>query len=109
MGCNRCPHPTCEHSLINNGVCSCQVNSCNGRMVLDATSAPKWKLSCNVCNFVSVFTDMVKGVSISKDEYCENEECNSRLLKIEFRENQNKRPLKGCILCEDEIAELLEN
>ncbi|CAG8644563.1 6436_t:CDS:10 [Cetraspora pellucida] len=109
MGCNRCPHPTCEHSLTNNEVCSCQVNSCTGQMVLDATSAPKWKLSCNVCNFVSVFTDLVKGVSISKDEYCENEECNSCVLKIEFRENQNKKPLKGCILCEDEIAELLEN
>ncbi|CAG8663557.1 10491_t:CDS:2, partial [Dentiscutata heterogama] len=48
-------------------------------------------------------------VSISKDEDCENEDCNSCILKIEFRENQNKKALKGCILCDDEIAELLEN
>ncbi|CAG8435114.1 11795_t:CDS:10, partial [Scutellospora calospora] len=109
MGCNRCPHPTCEHSLVNNGICSCQANLCKGQMVLDATSAPRWKLSCNECNFVSAFLDMVKGVSISKDDYCENEECNSCILKIEFRENQNKKSLKGCVLCDDEIAELLEN
>ncbi|CAG8615508.1 2545_t:CDS:10, partial [Dentiscutata erythropus] len=109
MGCNRCPHPTCAHSLVNNEVCSCHVSSCKGQMVLDATSAPRWKLSCNECNFVSTFTDIVKGVSISKDEYCENEDCNSCILKIEFRENQNKKALKGCILCDDEITELLEN
>lgn len=66
MGCNRCPHPTCEHSLVNNGICSCQANLCKGQMVLDATSAPRWKLSCNECNFVSAFLDMVKGKYISK-------------------------------------------
>ncbi|RIB03211.1 DNA topoisomerase [Gigaspora rosea] len=108
MGCNRCPHPTCAHSLVNNEVCSCHVSSCKGQMVLDATSAPRWKLSCNECNFVTTFTDIVKGVSISKDEYCENEECNSCILNIEFRENQNKKALKGCVLCDDEIIELLE-
>ncbi|CAG8790616.1 3225_t:CDS:2, partial [Acaulospora morrowiae] len=109
MGCNKCTHPTCPHSLIKNDVCPCQSDSCNGQMVLDATSAPRWKLSCNECNFVSTFTDIIKGVTISVGEFCESEDCNTCILKIEFRENQNKKPLEGCILCDEEIMGLLEN
>lgn len=34
-------------------------------------------------------------------------ECGSVLLKVEFRENQAREPLVGCIMCEDEIESLL--
>jgi hypothetical protein len=23
LGCNQCPHPTCQHSLVNNSICEC--------------------------------------------------------------------------------------
>ncbi|RHZ74167.1 hypothetical protein Glove_227g145 [Diversispora epigaea] len=109
MGCNKCSHPSCPHSLIMNSVCSCQFESCDGQMVLDATSAPRWKLSCNGCNFVSSFVDIVKGVSCLKDATCVNEDCIASILKIEYLEKQNKRPIEGCILCDDEVSELLDN
>ncbi|CDP10274.1 unnamed protein product [Coffea canephora] len=48
MPCILCPHPTCQHSLIALGVCGCP--ECNGTLVLDPVSAPKWRLHCNMCN-----------------------------------------------------------
>ncbi|CAO3621543.1 unnamed protein product [Cunninghamella blakesleeana] len=108
MGCNNCPHSTCQHSMIKNKVCSCpesenQENPCKGNLMLDATSAPRWKLSCNQCNIVSSFVDIVKNV-ILINEVCE---CGGAILKAEFRENQNKEPLTGCILCDDDMDALL--
>lgn len=46
IGCNGCSHPTCPHSLNANGVSSC-VECDYGILVLDPSSAPKWKLGCN--------------------------------------------------------------
>jgi DNA topoisomerase-3 len=65
MGCNHCPHPACKHSMVKNAVSPCPesertVDPCPGRLVLDATSAPRWKLSCNECNVVSSFIDTIK-------------------------------------------------
>lgn len=34
-------------------------------------------------------------------------ECGSVMLKVEFRENQNREPVSGCIMCDDEIEGLL--
>ncbi|RUP45707.1 DNA topoisomerase [Jimgerdemannia flammicorona] len=63
MGCNHCPHPACSHSMVKNSVCACpqfeDVAACQGRMILDATSAPRWKLGCNECNLVSSFVDTI--------------------------------------------------
>ncbi|CEG78805.1 Putative DNA topoisomerase [Rhizopus microsporus] len=109
MSCNHCPHPTCPHSMVTNAICPCPESEkedfpCKGSLILDATSAPRWKLSCNECNIVSSFVDIVKNVSIVKNNLCE---CDSVLVKIEFRENQNKEPLVGCIMCDSEIETLL--
>jgi DNA topoisomerase-3 len=65
MACNHCPHPTCAHSMVTNAVCPCpeadnETEPCKGSLILDATSAPRWKLSCNECNIVSSFVDIVK-------------------------------------------------
>lgn len=65
MACNHCPHPTCQHSMVTNAVCPCpeaenEQEPCKGSLILDATSAPRWKLSCNECNIVSSFIDTVK-------------------------------------------------
>ncbi|OZJ02901.1 hypothetical protein BZG36_04922 [Bifiguratus adelaidae] len=109
MACNHCPHPTCSHSMTKNAVCPCPQQSdeaaCPGRLILDATSAPRWKLSCNECNIVSSFLDTIKSVSIQKDEVCD---CGATLLKVDFRENQNRESLEGCILCDEEMEALLE-
>ncbi|KAI8089922.1 DNA topoisomerase [Halteromyces radiatus] len=108
MACNHCPHPTCTHSMVKNAVCSCPESErpedpCPGSLVLDATSAPRWKLSCNECNIVSSFVDTIKNVLLM-NEMCE---CGTVILKAEFRENQNREPLTGCILCDDDIDALL--
>ena len=46
MGCNECTHPTCPHALSQNGVSSC-VECEHGVLVLEQTSAPKWRMACN--------------------------------------------------------------
>ncbi|KAI9314572.1 DNA topoisomerase [Dichotomocladium elegans] len=109
MGCNHCLHPTCAHSMVRNAICPCPEseraeNPCPGRLVLDATSAPRWKLSCNECNIVSTFVDTIKHVAIVANELCD---CGTVILKAEFRENQSKAPVSGCIMCDDEMDELL--
>ncbi|CAO3611622.1 unnamed protein product [Cunninghamella echinulata] len=108
MGCNHCLNSGCAHSMLKNKVCPCpesenQENSCKGSLILDATSAPRWKLSCNECNVVSAFVDIVKNVILT-NEVCD---CGGAVLKAEFRENQNKEPLTGCILCDDDMDALL--
>lgn len=126
MACNHCPHPTCPHSMVTNAVCPCpesenEQEPCKGSLILDATSAPRWKLSCNECNIVSSFIDTVKrelytqsfmnlftysfhlDVTIGKN-MCQ---CGSVYLKVEFRENQNKEPMEGCIMCDDDMEALL--
>lgn len=32
-------------------------------------------------------------------------ECGSVMLKVEFRENQNREPVSGCIMCDDDEIE----
>ena len=51
QGCNQCTHPACKHSLNSLGVGEC-FECDSGVLVLDASSAPKWKLACNKCNLV---------------------------------------------------------
>ena len=46
QGCNSCTHPTCAHSLTMLGVAQC-IECDDGVMVLDPSSAPKWRLACN--------------------------------------------------------------
>lgn len=45
MGCDNCPHETCIHSKTNNWVANCTVENCSGQLILDATSAPRWKVN----------------------------------------------------------------
>lgn len=114
--------------MVTNAVCPCPENEsetdpCKGSLILDATSAPRWKLSCNECNIVSSFVDTVKSKRIGigrlwivcahphalidviiQKNVCE---CGSVMLKVEFRENQNREPVSGCIMCDDEIEGLL--
>ena len=108
MGCNQCVHPTCPHSEVNLGIADC--TECeNGSLVLDPTSAPKWRLACNKCSLVvHVFEDAFR-VSAT-DQECE---CGTTLLNVDF--NRTKSPLpgdktqhQGCLFCDPLLAPLVK-
>lgn len=71
MPCTLCPHPTCKHSLIKQGVSSCPECD-NGTLVLDPVSAPKWRLDCNRCSFLIYLPGELHNAKLSKD-HCEVE------------------------------------
>ena len=118
--------------MVKNAVGPCpeserEIDPCPGRLILDATSAPRWKLSCNECNVVSSFIDTVKRKEFDVFSSCDIAthqnflwmspdvtllddvcDCGSTLIKVEFRENAGKPPVEGCVSCDDEVEALLE-
>ncbi|KAK1319080.1 hypothetical protein QJS10_CPB04g01429 [Acorus calamus] len=108
MPCFLCPHPTCRHSLIAQGVCACP--ECNGTLVLDPVSAPKWRLYCNMCNCMVLLPHGAHRISTTRDR-CP--ECESTIIEVDF--NKKTTPLKdgatlhvGCILCDELLHSLVE-
>ncbi|KDP32568.1 hypothetical protein JCGZ_13118 [Jatropha curcas] len=108
MPCFLCPHPTCRHSLIAQGVCACP--ECSGTLVLDPVSAPKWRLYCNMCNCLVLLPLGAHRIGTTR-ERCP--ECDSMILEVDF--NKNTTPLEdgatlhiGCILCDDLLHSLVE-
>ena len=108
MACSLCPHPTCRHSLISQGVCACP--ECPGTLVLDAAHAPNWKLSCNLCNCVVLLPRGAHCISLSGKK-CPD--CGSAILDVDF--NKKSSPLDGgatlhagCILCDELLHTLVE-
>ncbi|KAK1293901.1 hypothetical protein QJS10_CPA16g00506 [Acorus calamus] len=108
MPCFLCPHPTCRHSLIAQGVCACP--ECNGTLVLDPVSAPKWRLYCNMCNCMVLLPHGAHRISTTRDR-CP--ECESTIIEVDF--NKKTTPLKdgatlhvGCILCDKLLHSLVE-
>ncbi|CAN0870597.1 DNA topoisomerase 3-beta [Linum grandiflorum] len=108
MPCFLCPHPTCRHSVIAQGVCACP--ECSGTLVLDPVSAPKWRLYCNMCNCLVLLPQGAHKISTT-DERCS--ECDSKIIEVDF--NKNSTPLKdgstlhrGCILCDDLLHSVVE-
>lgn len=69
MPCTLCPHPTCKHSMIKQGVSSCP--ECDGgTLVLDPVSGPKWRVDCNRCSFLIYLPEQLHNAKLSK-EHCE--------------------------------------
>ncbi|CAK7348924.1 unnamed protein product [Dovyalis caffra] len=108
MPCFLCPHPTCRHSLIAQGVCACP--ECNGMLVLDPVSAPKWRLNCNMCNCLVLLPQGAHRIATTRKR-CP--ECDSAIIEVDF--NKNTTPLGdgatlhvGCILCDDLLHSLVE-
>ncbi|CAN6722764.1 unnamed protein product [Malus baccata var. baccata] len=108
MPCFLCPHPTCRHSLIAQGVCACP--DCSGTLVLDPVSAPKWRLCCNMCNFLVLLPQGAHQISTTR-ERCPD--CDSTILEVDF--NKKTTPLEngetlytGCILCDELLHSLVE-
>ena len=108
MPCFLCPHPTCRHSLIAQGVCACP--ECSGTLVLDPVSAPKWRLNCNMCNCL-VFLPQGAHKIATTQERCPD--CDSKIIEVDF--NKKTTPLEdgatiyvGCILCDELLHSLVE-
>ncbi|GMH18631.1 hypothetical protein Nepgr_020472 [Nepenthes gracilis] len=108
MPCFLCPHPTCQHSVIAQGVCACP--ECSGTLVLDLISAPKWRLCCNLCNCLIFLPQGAHRISTTP-KHCP--ECDSTIIEVDF--NKNSTPLKdgatlhaGCILCDELLHSLIE-
>ncbi|KAK6930656.1 DNA topoisomerase, type IA, central [Dillenia turbinata] len=108
MPCFLCPHPTCCHSVIAQGVCACP--ECSGTLVLDPVSAPKWRLYCNTCNCLVFLPEGAHRISTTR-ERCPD--CDSTIIEVDF--NKNNTPLAdgstlhmGCILCDELLHSLVE-
>lgn len=102
-GCNECLHPSCQFSLARTGIAVC-IECDGGVLVLDQTSAPKWRMCCNKCNVVVEFQEdaHIYKISVSIDN-CEA--CGAKVLDVIF--NKDKTPLpggatehSGCIHCD---------
>ncbi|XP_031381136.1 DNA topoisomerase 3-beta isoform X2 [Punica granatum] len=107
MPCFLCPHPTCRHSLISQGVCACP--ECSGTLVLDPVSAPNWKLFCNMCNCLVFLPQGAHRISTTH-ERCPD--CDSTIMEVDF--NKKTTPLAdgatlhvGCILCDELLHSLV--
>ncbi|KAK9177834.1 hypothetical protein WN943_027023 [Citrus x changshan-huyou] len=108
MPCFLCPHPACRHSMIAQGVCACP--ECNGTLVLDPVSAPKWRLYCNMCNCLVSLPQGAHRIATTQEQ-CP--ECGSKIIEIDF--NKKTTPLDdgatlhtGCILCDELLHSLIE-
>ncbi|XP_058181028.1 DNA topoisomerase 3-beta isoform X3 [Rhododendron vialii] len=108
MPCFLCPHPTCQHSFIAQGVCACP--ECNGTLVLDPVSAPKWRLYCNMCNCLVFLPEGAHRITTTEERCVE---CDSTIIEVDF--NKKTTPLKdgttlysGCILCDELLHSLVE-
>lgn len=108
MPCFLCPHPTCRHSVVAQGVCACP--ECSGTLVLDPVSAPKWRLYCNKCNCLVLLPEGAHRIATTRDRCTE---CDSTVIEVDF--NKKTTPLEdgatlhtGCILCDELLHSLVE-
>ncbi|XP_065020236.1 DNA topoisomerase 3-beta isoform X4 [Musa acuminata AAA Group] len=108
MPCFLCPHPTCPHSLITQGVCACP--ECSGTLVLDPVSAPKWRLCCNMCNCLVSLPQGAHRISTT-GKRCP--ECDSTIIEVDFNKkttvlSDGATLHEGCILCDELLHSLVE-
>lgn len=107
MGCNQCSHPTCQQSEEVLSVADC--TECEkGSLILDPTSAPKWRLACNNCNMLIHLCEGAFRISVA-DQVCS---CGSALLNINFNKSnsplpENKTQHHGCIFCDPLLLPLM--
>eukprot|EP00727_Mastigamoeba_balamuthi_P002805 m51a1_g12521 putative dna topoisomerase 3-beta-1 (925) ;mRNA; f:67-3603 len=106
-GCNRCPNPDCPQSCESRSLFRCP--ECDvGTVVLDPTGPPKWRGSCNMCNFLMVFPDSTIKVEVLDDECAE---CGATKARVEFKAAESPLPGKQtqttvCLLCDEFFASL---
>jgi len=108
LGCNQCPHPSCIHSVVRNGICECP--ECEeGVIVLDPASGPKWRADCNLCRFI-VYLPAAHKIACA-DDACD--ECGAKVLEVNFNKNDTPLPNgetfhKGCLKCDEMLNKRLD-
>ncbi|XP_041366537.1 DNA topoisomerase 3-beta-1-like [Gigantopelta aegis] len=108
MGCNECTHPTCQHAVVRNGVAEC-MECDNGILILDQTSAPKWRMACNKCSVVINFFENASKINI-RDNLCND--CGANIVEVGYK---NKSPFPeeceehvGCVFCDPIFKPVVE-
>ncbi|GAB5361342.1 hypothetical protein AAMO2058_000705300 [Amorphochlora amoebiformis] len=109
MPCNLCPHASCPHSFVSLALCVCPYCQ-RGSLVLDPTSRPIWKVSCNACDRLIKFADGANKVTLSKAK-CET--CKARKVRVEY--GKGKSPIPGgetkrigCLACDPVLNDTTE-
>ena len=107
MSCNRCPHPTCNHSFLRKVVCRCpsssnvmstkKNNTCRGSLLLKYISgserkkrkskATRWQLKCNACE-LRISIHRVRSVRVKTKRRCKV--CDAAVLHVEFDKKKAK-------------------
>ncbi|OQV16355.1 DNA topoisomerase 3-beta-1 [Hypsibius exemplaris] len=96
--CNKCTHPSCSHSMLQNAVRTCY--GCDsGILVLETSSGHKRRLTCNQCSLKILLGDL-KRVRVRVDTLCGK--CDARTIVMENKEGVEK---SGCIFCDAVMAE----
>ncbi|XP_052821520.1 DNA topoisomerase 3-beta-1 isoform X2 [Octopus bimaculoides] len=108
-GCNECTHPTCQHAFSQNGVSEC-LECSQGILVLDQSSAPKWRMACNKCSLVINLLEGAHKVTL-KDDDCE--ECGASIINVDYGKNKSPLPdnatdYTGCVFCDSTFKPLVE-
>eukprot|EP01025_Chloroclados_australasicus_P061138 TRINITY_DN797_c0_g2_i2.p1 TRINITY_DN797_c0_g2~~TRINITY_DN797_c0_g2_i2.p1 ORF type:complete len:869 (-),score=15.44 TRINITY_DN797_c0_g2_i2:249-2855(-) len=109
MPCTVCPHPTCRHSFIQQGVTSCP--QCEeGTLILEPNSAPNWKSICNRCFFSVMLPKNLHNVKISGKKCVD---CGSSILDLSWKQSDtplqnNETEYKGCLFCDELLINLSE-
>ena len=113
MGCNQCRHPTCAYSATTLGVAPC--DTCErGTMILDPSSAPKWKFCCNLCTSLWKIEPVVYRVDLHKPGGTHTcTECGANHVQFTFHKgteehNLHGGALTGCLMCEDRLWSLVK-
>lgn len=106
MSCSFCTIPTCENSMVRTAVMGCNEEKCDGTVLLDPVSAPKWKMACNKCNYCIFLPEGAKKISLSSDKCIE---CGTTIMTVDFNKNNIPKELngvtlrKGCPQCDEII------
>lgn len=106
-GCNSCTHPNCMHSFAVNGISACV--ECEGVLVLDPSSGPKWKMVCNKCDVIIHLFDEAHKVTV-EESTCE---CGAQMVTVEYKPDKSKlsngaTEMTGCVFCTPEFLLLVE-
>ncbi|BHF63364.1 DNA topoisomerase 3-beta-1 [Sparganum proliferum] len=108
VGCTNCLHPSCPQSPAVNAVDACSDCS-QGVLVLDDSHSPRYRLLCNRCDVLIIFSDRVKHASVLS-KTCE--QCTARhlSLRIDSSKAGDDLPAKftGCVFCAEEIFKLFQ-
>uniref|UniRef100_A0A0N4ZWI6 DNA topoisomerase n=1 Tax=Parastrongyloides trichosuri TaxID=131310 RepID=A0A0N4ZWI6_PARTI len=104
VGCNKCPHASCEFSSIGSGVINCFNPDCGGIIYYDKLTKPKYKFNCNKC---AITIELFKGAYNLKlhDKECFN--CGANHITVEYKENSplpdGVSKFTGCLFCNGDI------